>query len=208
MPAVSNTSPIFNLACIGRLELLRRQFGEVWIPLGVETELTEIPDAEIRRTVEQTQIAGWLIVRPLTEADVLKLLMVDLHSGEAEAIALAVETKADWVLIDEREGRAVARRLGLRITGVLGVLQHRFQVSGEIFREEAQDRVAVLLKQSVLVPIWTIGLSVAQMQRSIDFDGDTSVFAEKIDFHAALSVEWNPKLMVEAKATARLLERL
>ena len=49
---------------------------------------------------------------------------------------------------------------------------------------------------------------VAQMQRSIDFDGDTSVFAEKIDFHGALSVEWNPKLRVEAKATVRLRERL
>jgi predicted nucleic acid-binding protein len=48
MPAVSNTSPIFNLACIGRLELLHQQFGEVWIPPSVETELGEIPNAETR----------------------------------------------------------------------------------------------------------------------------------------------------------------
>jgi len=124
MPAVSNASPVFNLACVGRLELLRQQFGEVWIPSSVEAELTDIPDVEVRRTVEQAQAAGWLLARATTEADLVKLLMVDLHSGEAEAIALALETKADWLLIDEKEGRAMARRLGLRITGVLGVLLH------------------------------------------------------------------------------------
>ena len=39
MPAVSDTSPISNLAMIGRLKLLREQFGEVWIPRAVAEEL-------------------------------------------------------------------------------------------------------------------------------------------------------------------------
>jgi uncharacterized protein len=39
MPAVSNTSPILNLAIIRQLDLLRRQFGEVLIPLAVLVEL-------------------------------------------------------------------------------------------------------------------------------------------------------------------------
>ena len=47
---------------------------------------------------------------------------VYLDLGEAEAIALAVETQADRVLIDERQGRLVAARLNLRYTGILGVL--------------------------------------------------------------------------------------
>jgi hypothetical protein len=34
--------------------------------------------------------------------------MAELHSGEAEAIALALESKADWLLIDEKESRAMA----------------------------------------------------------------------------------------------------
>jgi hypothetical protein len=122
MPAVSNTSPIFNLACIERLDLLRTLFQEIWIPSGVETELTLVPDAAIRGRVEQARNAGWLKVRPTIEADLIKLLTVDLHQGEAEAIALALETKADWLLIDEKEGREMARRLGLPIAGVLGVL--------------------------------------------------------------------------------------
>lgn len=122
MPAVSNTSPIFNLACIDRPALLRMQFGTIWIPSAVDTELREIPDSAIRSRVDEARKGGWLMVRPTTNADLVKLLTVDLHRGEAEAVALAVETKVDWLLIDEREGRELARRLGVHITGVLGIL--------------------------------------------------------------------------------------
>jgi predicted nucleic acid-binding protein len=39
MPIVSNTSPVLNLAIIGKLTMLQRQFGEVWIPTAVLDEL-------------------------------------------------------------------------------------------------------------------------------------------------------------------------
>jgi predicted nucleic acid-binding protein len=122
MLAVSDTSPVFNLACIGRLDLLRTQFEQIWIPSAVETELIQIPDAAIRARVEHARSSGWLMVRSTTEVDLVKLLTAGLHQGEAEAIALALETKANRLLIDEKEGREMARRLGLSITGVLGVL--------------------------------------------------------------------------------------
>jgi uncharacterized protein len=122
MPTVSNTSPIFNLACIERLSLLSEQFGDVWIPEAVAVELREVPEDAVRKKIEDAKQLGWLKSRPASNAALISLLTTELHAGEAEAIALALEMKADRVLIDERDGRRMARQLGLRLTGVLGVL--------------------------------------------------------------------------------------
>ena len=50
------------------------------------------------------------------------LLRSELDAGEAEAIALAQEVKADVVLLDERDARRVAMRLGLNVLGTVGLL--------------------------------------------------------------------------------------
>jgi len=52
----------------------------------------------------------------------VKVLRRELDKGESEAIALALQAQADWTLLDEKEGRRVAKSLGLRVTGVLGIL--------------------------------------------------------------------------------------
>jgi hypothetical protein len=49
-------------------------------------------------------------------------LLLELDPGEAEAIVLAAEMRADLLLLDERRGRTVAARLGVKHIGLLGVL--------------------------------------------------------------------------------------
>jgi predicted nucleic acid-binding protein len=44
-----------------------------------------------------------------------------LDPGEAEAIALVLELSAGLILLDEKDGRSMADRAGLRVTGLLGV---------------------------------------------------------------------------------------
>ena len=34
----------------------------------------------------------------------------------------SLELQAEWTLLDERDGRKVAKSLGLKVTGVLGIL--------------------------------------------------------------------------------------
>ncbi len=53
MSAVSNTSPISNLASMGRLELLKSQFSTVFIPQGVAAELASHPNPVTRDRIEQ-----------------------------------------------------------------------------------------------------------------------------------------------------------
>ena len=57
MPAVSNTSPISNLASISRLDLLRKQFSELFIPEAVQTELLNLPVASVRKVIDDARRA-------------------------------------------------------------------------------------------------------------------------------------------------------
>lgn len=118
MPVVSNTSPILNLAIIGHLNLLRQQFGEIQIPAIVLQEL-KISEARPGSQVIQDAIAsGWIQLQPVENQALVQVLRQTLDGGEAEAIALALEQSAQWLLLDERDGRKVAKSLGLQVTGV------------------------------------------------------------------------------------------
>lgn len=120
MLVVSDTSPVLNLAAIGRLDFLERLYGKIIIPEAVFTELAAT-GAEAPQCAAATT-SSWLERRPVTYETLVHLLLMELDQGEAEAIALAVETNADLLLIDERRGRTVASRLGRRCLGLLGVL--------------------------------------------------------------------------------------
>ena len=46
-----------------------------------------------------------------------------LGKGEAEAIALSIETGADLVILDDHAARAEAMRLDLAVKGTLGIIR-------------------------------------------------------------------------------------
>ena len=122
MRVVSDTSPLSNLTIIGRLDLLRDQFGSLIIPPAVEEELARFRHPVAGPALVAARSEGWLAVEALADLRMVNLLRRDLDPGESEAIALASATSADWLLMDESEGRAAAGRLGLRVVGVLGIL--------------------------------------------------------------------------------------
>lgn len=70
----------------------------------------------------ELKAAPWIIRRLVTRTDMVQALTLTLGQGEAEAIVLAQECRADLILLDEKLGRAAAEHLGLRVTGLIGVL--------------------------------------------------------------------------------------
>ena len=122
MIVVSDTSCITNLIAIHRGQLLRELFGTVIIPPAVRDELA----------ARHQVLPDYLETRaPLETAAVARLLAEPLDAGVAEAIVLAEELNADYLLIDEAAGRNVAEARGLRHFGLLGVLR-RAKEKGKI----------------------------------------------------------------------------
>jgi predicted nucleic acid-binding protein len=116
---VSDSSALISLARVGWITLLPKLFGTVLIPEAVCAELENSnPDSPARNL----RAEPWLKVIAVKRQSEVATLLVDLDRGEAEAVILALEQKADTLLVDERRAREFARRKGLTIIGALGVL--------------------------------------------------------------------------------------
>jgi predicted nucleic acid-binding protein len=117
---ISNTSPLTNLAAIGEMGLLERLFGRLHIAEAVRLELEAGgPDWPGRAEVAA---ASWVACHNVRNRSLVLALSQDLDPGESETIALGLEIGASLILMDEREGRHRAQRMGLRTMGVVGVL--------------------------------------------------------------------------------------
>ena len=121
--AISNASPLIQLAKIGHLSLLARLHSQVLIPNAVHREVVLAgrgrPGAE---AVARAEADGWLIQTAAPEDRVLDMLRDQIDVGEAEAIRLALEQPSAIVLLDDMAARSIAIRMGLRVTGTLGLL--------------------------------------------------------------------------------------
>ena len=122
MIVVSDTTPLISLLKTGRLDTLEKLFGEVRIPDAVFEELTSNP----RYSDEAAAIRSYPYIDIISVSDTDAVDQVSredgLDLGESEAIVLTQEISADLLLMDEARGRDVARSMGLRITGTVGIL--------------------------------------------------------------------------------------
>ena len=122
MIVVSDTTPLRHLIAIGKVDLLRRVYGAVVVPVAVWSELqAESTPPAVKAWLQSAP--AWLQVRRAREPQPGDTSLDNLDDGEREAIRLAVELKADLLLMDEAEGRSLALGLGLPVTGTLGLLE-------------------------------------------------------------------------------------
>jgi predicted nucleic acid-binding protein len=117
MIVVFDTSPLNYLILVGCIDVLPQLFGQVYAPSSVVIELGHPRSPEPVRTWAALP-PEWLNLKEPAAID----STLNLDPGETAAIALAEELKADRLLIDERDGRDVAKQRGLSVVGTLNVL--------------------------------------------------------------------------------------
>lgn len=117
---ISNTSPLTNLAAIGKFDILQALFDHIHISRAVKAEL--FADGKAWPGAIESERAAWIEVNPVSDRYVVDALRLELDPGEAETIALALQLNADLVLMDEQAGRRAAQYLGLTVMGVVGLL--------------------------------------------------------------------------------------
>lgn len=120
MIVVSDASPLGSLAAIDYLWVLQAIYGTVVVPEVVARELATAKSARLQAVLS----LDWILVRSPTELAIAEAQQQSkrLDPGETHAIALALQLKADELLINERLGRRVAQDLGLSVIGIFGIL--------------------------------------------------------------------------------------
>ena len=117
---VSNTGPLIALANIDQFDLLHQLFEEILIPSAVRTEV--LAGGEGESGAAELVAAQWIRIGAVQDDLAVQLLRDELGAGESEAIVLAKEVSADWILLDDLAARRKAHTTGLRAVGTLGLL--------------------------------------------------------------------------------------
>lgn len=115
---VSNTTPIISLLKIGKLQILKDLYGEIFVPQEVFNEIEAGKNKEYYTDLSKIE---WIKVEKIQNPKSLSYFL-DLDKGEAEAIVLATELDADLIILDESLGRFHAKHAGVKITGTIGIL--------------------------------------------------------------------------------------
>jgi predicted nucleic acid-binding protein len=116
---VADSGPLRYLVLIGEVDILPKLMGHVLIPpeVGAELDRPQTP-APVRTWIAAPP--SWLTVRP--GPSVMDPALAELDPGERAAIALALATGADVVLMDDRAGVRAALARGLAVLGTIGLL--------------------------------------------------------------------------------------
>jgi predicted nucleic acid-binding protein len=106
---ISDTSCLIVFAKINELDLLRRLFTEIVTTDEVADEFGQV-------------LPDWISVQSVKNKYYQEELKLKVDSGEASAIALAVENHDSLLIVDDFKARKLAASLGIDIIGSIGIL--------------------------------------------------------------------------------------
>jgi uncharacterized protein len=143
MIVIADSSPLIYLSWIGKLDLLPALYGRIILPETVYHEV--VTNGKDKPGCEEILNADWIEVKKCTDQVQFLKFRLELDAGEAEAITLSMELKADRLIMDEVKGRKMAGKLGISVTGLLGVLleaKHKGLITS------VKDQIDALLTQT------------------------------------------------------------
>ena len=153
---VCDTGPLLHLDEASAIHLLEHA-GQILIPPVVSKELASRMD-----------LPSWINIEELNRSAQAKAKewnhREELDSGEAEAIALAMQVKSNWFLTDDALARDFSEALGLETHGSIGVL---LWAVAEGYLEERND-AHELLNNLVNSSLWISDRVVNEASRTID----------------------------------------
>ena len=126
MIVISDTSPINYLILIDAIDILEELFKNIIVPEAVYIELQHAKTPQ--------PVKDWIANAPswfeVKQADAsLFTPSKRIGNGEREAIALAIELKADAVLIDDRDGTQEVRNQSLLAIGTVNILERAAEMN-------------------------------------------------------------------------------
>src|SRR5262245_32966156 len=96
---VADSTCLIGLSNIGELDILRHMFGTVLIPPAVFHEVVVLGTS--RPGAAEIDSAEWIQTRDAADKLAINTLRLSLGAGESEAIVLAAEQAADFIILDD-----------------------------------------------------------------------------------------------------------
>ncbi|MEM6523493.1 MAG: DUF3368 domain-containing protein [Bacteroidota bacterium] len=107
---VSDTSCFIALTNIEGLSLLQKLYKQIYTTSIVIKEFGD-------------KLPNWVKLIEVEDLQKQKLLEFQIDKGEASAVVMALEQSADLIIVDDNKARLVAKKLGLQVTGTLGIIK-------------------------------------------------------------------------------------
>ncbi|WP_426670887.1 DUF3368 domain-containing protein [Mucilaginibacter sp. McL0603] len=106
---IADTSCLIILSNINELDLLKKVYNTITTTPDIALEFAEtLPD--------------WVIIKSPKDHQKQQILELQIDKGEASAITLALEIPGSTIILDDLQARILADRLGILITGTIGVI--------------------------------------------------------------------------------------